>query len=239
MLTVLSTIRKGGAGKSSLATNLAAIWAQGQPTLLIDLDTQGDASTWLDVQGTGEALADALAGRGGLDRAICTTGCGVDVAVGGEALGYVAETVRPDAVSRAIASVRDRGYRVVVIDCPPSLSRIVLAAWRSSPGAIPLVPVDGPGALRGVSHLGDAWEDAGLEVSRLRPVVTRQDRRRVLDRAIDEQARALFPRVLTSVIRESVVVAESAARRQPLITYAPRHAVTEDFRRLAREVARG
>ena len=88
MLTVLSTIRKGGAGKSAIATNLAAIWAQGQPTLLIDLDTQGDASTWLDVQGTGEALGDALAGRCGLDPAIRTASSGVDVAVGGEALGY-------------------------------------------------------------------------------------------------------------------------------------------------------
>lgn len=239
MLTVLSTIRKGGAGKSAIAANLAAIWAQGQPTLLIDLDTQGDASTWLDVQGTGEALSDALAGRRSLESAIRTAACGVDVAVGGEALGYVAETLQPDAVARAIGSVRDRGYRVVVIDCPPSLGRIVLAAWRASPDAIPLIPVEGPGALRGVTRFGDAWEDAGLERSRLRPLLTRHDPRRVLDRALDKQSRALFPGVLDSAIRESVVVGESAARREPLITYAPRHPVTEDFRRVAREVARG
>lgn len=239
MLTVLSTIRKGGAGKSAIATNLAGIWAQGQPTLLIDLDTQGDASTWLNVQGTGEALADALAGRCGLDRAIRETACKVDVAVGGEALGYVAEMVRPDAVARAIASVRNRGYRVVVIDCPPSLSRLVLAAWRAAPGAIPLVPVEGPGALRGVTHLGDAWEDAGLDRARLRPVLTRHAPRRKLDKAMEEQARALHDGVLESTIRETVVVSESAATRQPLITYAPGHPVTEDFRRVAREVARG
>jgi chromosome partitioning protein len=239
MLTVLSTIRKGGAGKSALAANLAAVWAQGQPTLLIDLDTQGDASTWLDVQGTGEALADALAGRCGLDRAIRTSACGVDVAVGGEGLGFVAETVGPNAVSRAIASVQGRGYRVVVIDCPASLSQIVFAGWWASPEAIPLVPVEGPGALRGVTHLVDAWEDARLDPSRLRPVLVRHDARRVLDRAIDKQARALFPGALESRIRDSVVVGESAARRQPLITYAPRHPVAEDFRRLAREVARG
>lgn len=239
MLTILSTIRKGGAGKSALATNIAAIWAQGQPTLLIDLDTQGDASTWLDVQGTGEALADALSGRCGLESAIRTSAFGVDVAVGGEALGYVRDTVRPDAVARAIASVGHRRYRVVVIDCPPSLNRIVVSAWRAAPDAVPLVPVEGPGSLRGVVHLGDAWDDAGLERARLRPVLTRNDRRRVLDRSLDEQARALFPGVLKASIRESVVVGESAAKRQPLIGYAPKHPVTEDFRRVAREVARG
>ena len=158
---------------------------------------------------------------------------------GGGALGHVAEALRPDAVSRAIASVGHRGYKVVVIDCPPSLSRIVFAAWQASPAAIPLVPVEGPGALRAVTHLGDAWEDAGLERARLRPVLTRHDGRRVLDRAVEKQARGLFPGIMQATIRESVVVGESAARRQPMITYAPRHPVVEDFRRLAREVSRG
>lgn len=235
-----TTNRKGGSSKTTLAVNLAAAWAQGQRTLLLDLDEQGDASAWLGVEDTGEALADALAGRTGLDTAIRATEAGVDVAPAGEALGYVADGLRPDAVRRALDSVRDRGYRVVVLDCPPSLSRVVLAAWQAAPEVRALVPVDGPTALRAVGRLRHAWEDAGLDPARMRIVLTRHDGRRVLDRELARQAVALHgDAVLESRIRESVIVGESAGWRRPLLLHAPTHPVTEDLRRVAREVAHG
>lgn len=239
-MTVVVSNRKGGSGKTTLAVNLATAWAQGQRTLFVDLDEQGDASTWLGVEDTGEALADALAGRTGLDAAIRTTESGVDVAPAGEALGYVADRLRSDAVRRALESVRHRGYRVVVLDCPPSLSRIVLAAWKAAPEVRALVPIDGPKALRAVGRLRYAWEDAGLDPARMRIVLTRHDGRRVLDRELAHQTVALYgDAVLQSRIRESVIVGESAGWRRPLLFHAPTHPITEDLRHVAREVARG
>lgn len=234
------TNRKGGSGKSTVGVNLAAAWAQGQRTLLLDLDEQGDASSWLGVEDTGEALADALVGRTGLETAIHATESGVDVAPAGEALGYVADTLRPDAVRRAIESVPHRGYRVIVIDCPPNLNSIVVAAWQASSHVRALVPVDGPKALRAVQRLRHAWEDAGLDPRHMRILLTRHDGRRVLDRELARQAVALHgDSVLETRIRESVIVGESAGWRRPLILHAPTHPVTEDIRRVAREVAHG
>lgn len=69
-MLVVTTNRKGGSSKTTLAVSLAAAWAQGQRTLLVDLDEQGDASVWLGVEDTGEGLADALAGRTALETAI-------------------------------------------------------------------------------------------------------------------------------------------------------------------------
>jgi chromosome partitioning protein len=237
---VTVTNRAGGSGKTTLSANLAALWGQGQKTLLIDLDEQGDASSWLGVQDTGEALADALMGRTSLEAAIRTSACGVDVAPAGEALAFVADRVQPDAVQRALATVRSHGYGRVVIDCAPSLRPIVLAAWRVAPAVRAIVPVDSPKALRGVARLHHAWEDAGLDPALMRLVMVRHDGRRVLDRALDQQARELYgAAVVEARVRESVIVSESAAWHRPLVLHAPMHPVTDDLRRLAQEVGHG
>jgi chromosome partitioning protein len=241
-VVVAVTNRKGGSGKSSIAVNVAACWATGMRTLLIDLDPQADASAWLGVEDSGEGLADTLVGRAPLADAIHETESGVDLAPAGEALGYVSEGVQRDALVRALASVRDRGYQVVVLDCAPGLDRLAVAAWQavSDTGGLALVPVDGPKAFRAVARLQHAWEDLGLDATRMRVVVTRHDGRRVLDRELERQARARYgDAVARTVVRESVAVAESAAWRTPLVLRAPGHFVTADVRRLAREVYGG
>jgi chromosome partitioning protein len=239
MLTLAVSNRKGGSGKTTLATNVAAAYGQTQPTLLIDLDPQADASAALGVDDdTGQALADALEGRASLDTAIRRTPWGVDVAAGGEAVSHVVDLVSPEAVRTAIASVRARRYRNVVIDCPPALSQLVLAAWRAAPDAITVLPVDNPSALRAVGRFRHAWDDAGLDPARLRLVLSRFDRRRVLDRRLAEAAREEYPELLMNArVRESVVVPEASAWQKPLIAYAPRHPLSDDIRRVAREAA--
>ena len=239
-MTYLVSNRKGGSGKTSIAVNLAALYAQAMPVLLLDLDTQGDASAWLGVHDTGEALADALMGRVGLDGVIRETEAGVDVAPAGEAIDHVAERVREDSVRRALASVDGHRYGAIVIDCPPALSPLVTAAFRADREIRVIVPIDGPQALAKAARLRFAWEDAGLDTADMRFVLTRHDGRRVLDRAIAEQTADRYgDAVLRTRIRESVIVSESASWRRPLVLHAPTHPVTDDFRALAREVARG
>ena len=238
MRTILCTNRKGGSGKTAICVNLAAAYAQGTRTLLIDLDPQADASAWFGIEDSGAALADALAGRSELGPSIHATPFGVDVAAGGEALGYLKGSVARDAVRMALESVQRRRYANVLIDCPPALCPMVLAAWSASADAIGLVPVDGPAAFRAVGRLRHAWEDAGLDASRLRMVLTRYDRRRLLDQALAAEAEALLGgALLRSRIRESIVVPESAGWHRPLVVHAPRHPLTKDMRAVAREVS--
>lgn len=238
MRTIIVSSRKGGVGKTTLAVNLAAAYAQGARTLIIDLDVQGDASSWFGIEESGEQLADALAGRRGLAAAIRTTAFGVDVAPGGEALGYRPAAVGTDALRVALGTIRDRHYGYVIIDCPPALNRLVLAGWRAAPDGLVLIPVDGPPALRAVQRLRAAWHDAGLDASRLRGVLTRFDRRRLLDRALEAETESLMPGGLVHArIRESVIVSESAGWKRPLLTHAPLHPLTQDIRSLAQEVA--
>jgi chromosome partitioning protein len=238
MQIVVCSTRKGGSGKTSLAVHLAAEWAQGRRTLLLDLDEQGDASAWLGVEASGQLLAQALLGQRGLAGAIVSTSSRVDLAPGGEEIGYVANSVAPEAVRRAVDGVADR-YDAVVIDCPPSLSRLVRSAWRV-PGARVLVPVDSPAALNGAARLMRSLREAELPTEGVSVVLVRHDPRRLLDRALEAQARALYgSAVLRATVRESVVVSESAGWRRTVYTHAPAHPVAGDLRSVAQEVTRG
>lgn len=230
------TNHKGGTGKTTIAVNLSACWAQGQRVLLLELDDQGDASTSLGVPGTGELLADALTGRRSMAEAIQTSEFGVDVAAAGEALGYVSGTLGPDAVRKALAPVIGR-YDFIVIDCPPGLSSVSQAGWRAAPGTRALIPIDGPAGFRAAMRVQQAWTESKADGA-LHVVLTRYDRRRVLDCEVALQVRQVFGNsALPMTVRETVAVRESSARRRPLIIDSPLHPVTDDLRRLAREVA--
>lgn len=66
MLKVLVASSKGGAGKTTLATNLAAAYAvDGRNTVLVDADRQGSATRW---SGRRAAHAHAVLGLPGLRR---------------------------------------------------------------------------------------------------------------------------------------------------------------------------
>jgi len=99
MLTISVVNQKGGVGKSTLATNLAAVaHVLGRRTLVLDLDRQGSAFDWYSARGEASRLA----------------GLGV---------------ARADkALSLPKFRELSHGYDVVVCDGPPRLSDVTRAA---------------------------------------------------------------------------------------------------------------
>lgn len=64
MLTTLVASSKGGCGKSTLVTQLAAYWAQaGQHTTIVDADRQGSSFRWASLQPDNVPGVLALEGR--------------------------------------------------------------------------------------------------------------------------------------------------------------------------------
>jgi chromosome partitioning protein len=138
---------KGGVGKSSVALGIAsAALQQGVPTLVVDLDPHADATTALGVHperghDVGEVLRRPR--RGSLERVVVASAWAVRDGLDAKALDVAPGSARSSHLDRSSYRDKDlgrleraldgvRGYELVLLDCPPSLSALTRTAWAAS-----------------------------------------------------------------------------------------------------------
>jgi chromosome partitioning protein len=119
--------QKGGTGKSTITVNVAAaLGADGLRVLVVDVDSQADATSMFGVDPAAceHTLYDVLTGNAELPAAIATDVTpGVDLVVGDERLADVeiilaGATLRERYLSDALKGNVD-AYDLVLLDCPP------------------------------------------------------------------------------------------------------------------------
>jgi chromosome partitioning protein len=136
---------KGGVGKTTISLGLAsAAYARGLRTLVVDLDTQCDASTGLGAIGDYETtVLDVIKNpqHAIVHKAILastwnrTQPSKIDVMVG-EPLAAAFDTPNPSlrdiwTLEEALSRIQNE-YDLVIIDTPPSLNGLTRAAWAAS-----------------------------------------------------------------------------------------------------------
>jgi chromosome partitioning protein len=250
MRTIACVNQKGGSGKTTTAVNLAAALGEsGQRVLLIDLDAQASASSWLGITDGGRGLLDMFAGgaeAGALIRE--TSAPNVDIIpssawlVGAEkalAAEVGAETILRSKLGALVSAAPSR-WDVVLLDCAPSLGILTvnaLAAVREV-----LVPVEAH--VMALSGLAQLLQTISVVQERLNPdleiagiVACRVDARTRHSQEIVAQLRERFGEVVyRTAIRENIRLAECPSFGQPITQYDPRSAGAHDYRALAQEV---
>lgn len=221
ILTV--TGAKGGTGKTTTAVALAAeLAARGYRVALRDLDTQASATLALGLEPVPDPWgAEALEAAGGAVR----------LYPGGRA---VAATTEAEARERLSAAAH--GADLLVLDCPPHLDALALAALEAATLAV--VPLR-PSALDLPS-----WRDVAALVERLerrprlRAVLTQVHPRRRLTADVLDYLDAHAPGALYATrIPEDVRATEAPGYGLPVGIYAPSSRAAEAYRALAAEVA--
>lgn len=247
MKTFAITNQKGGSGKTTTAVNLAATLGElGKRTLLIDIDPQSSASSWLGAKEGGRGLFNVFANNGNLTDLVRKTDTpgvdlipssswliGIDKALAGE---VGAELVFRRAVDKL---PRDR-WDYMLVDCPPSLGLLSVSALVAC--RYILVPVEAHVmALAGLASLVATTERVR---DRLNPSLTlaailacRVDMRKNLSREVVSRLQDRFGSVLlTAFIRETVRLAEAPSFSRPITAYDPRSTGAEDYRAVTQEL---
>jgi chromosome partitioning protein len=247
--TVTLANLKGGAAKTVSSVAFGEIMARaGASVLLVDLDPQGTASTWLSERSDSATrlLTAGFDPTEGITDVFESEGGGrLDMVTANRSLEDAAER-RPSDLSRRLEKLwrgAAEGYDVGVVDTPPQAGRLVTAALLST--ASILVPVAaGRGAVDGLQHVFQYTRRIGgpdVEAA----FVCNVDARTYLDRRVAQKLvdqlglLADSGRACQHYVRSTVSVREAEADGSPLGTYAPRSTAWADYNALADELHQG
>ena len=242
------TNKKGGVGKTTTAVNMAAYLAAfGKKTLLVDIDSQGNATTALgfsksalkksvynvlidDDTVANNVLATKVKLLDMLPANVDLTGAEVDI---------VYKRNRERILKDALDKVRS-SYDYILIDCPPSLGLLTINAWVAADSVI--IPLQSEYfALEGVSQL---MNTISLVKQHLNPnlqiegvVITLYDGGALIAKQITAEIKKFFKdKLYEIIIPRNVRLAEAPSHGLPIMLHDPKcigarayKALTEEF----------
>lgn len=229
---------KGGAGKSFTAAHLADELARrGRRVLVLELDRQGDCSTWLGIEDDtplAAVAADVLAGDATLTQAATPSPAveGVAVVCGTSRLGA---DYGPSVLERVREAVADAasGWDAVVIDTAPALNYVTSAALVAAD--VVVAPcITETAAWRQVDELSAylareiAPRRAGACVDFVVPLAV--DTRESLPKMLETDLRERFGDRVTPRVRRAAVVGWAFVEGRPVTRYALGTGVAFDVR---------
>ncbi|MCP1673828.1 cellulose biosynthesis protein BcsQ [Natronocella acetinitrilica] len=218
---------KGGVGKTTGAVNLAYFAARaGYRTVCWDLDPQGAAAWCLGCDAAGPPAKRLVKMRlSAVEAAVPTAWPGLDC-IGAHATLRnldlrLDDADRPEKILRRLLKPLGRRYDVVVIDCPPGLSRLSEAVFRAADTLLmPMIPSDL--SLRAHDQVVQELERLQVFHRQLYAYFSMVDRRRASHRRWVDTPPPAIPNLLEVSIPASVDNERVAERRAPVHTFAPR-----------------
>ena len=224
--------QKGGVGKTTTAINISASLATAEKrTLLIDCDSQGNATTGLGIERS--AIKDAnlyhsLIGQKSLEEVIVRTQlpCLDLIPADQDLVGIEVEFVDMENREKRLKFLlksKPLPYEFIVIDCPPSLGFLTVNALVAADCLIvPLqceyFAMEGLGHLMNTVKLIHGGLNPALTLGGI--LLTMFDSRNLLSHRVSEDVRKHFGnKVFNTVIPRNVRLSESPSHGLPIILY--------------------
>ena len=242
--------QKGGTGKTTSAINIAGELARrGRRVLLMDMDTQGNATSNLELREVPEAtLSDVITGKGAtVDQVICRTSTrGLDLIRGGRVLAPALAHMQElrfgrDTVLRRLIGQIPEEYEFVFIDCSPSLESLfninVLMAveYVLIPIKVDKNSIEGYDEM--LQTIREVRESGNPEIRALGIFMTAVESGSSMDRELIENLPRMLPDLaFHTYIRKNIDVKKAPLALQPVCDFAPRCAASADYAALTDEI---
>ncbi|WP_296931570.1 AAA family ATPase [uncultured Marinobacter sp.] len=244
MRTIAFYSLKGGVGKTAAAVNIAYLASQaGYSTLLWDLDPQGASSWYLAGADKikGHKLSHLLKGKTPIAEFIHesdyenldfipshTSFRNLDVKLDQEDGGNL--------IKQWLAPLSEE-TSLVVLDCPPSLSRLSEQVLKAADEVfVPVIPTWL--SLNSWKQLLEFAKDKKLKPGKLHPFYSMADRRKGLHRELINAQDEILPKGLKTIIPNASVVEKMGEEGTPVELLAPSSVAADAYRRLWKEINR-
>lgn len=242
--------QKGGVGKSTSSINSAAyLAAMGKYVLLVDLDSQANATigVGLNLKPDQLNIYHSLVVDHNPETIIRKTSIfGFDILPASQSLaGATVELVTMDEretrLKKVLNSIRTN-YDYILIDCPPSLGLLTVNALAASEYVI--IPVQCEYfALEGLSQLLNTInlvrQGLNPDLQVLGVLLTMYDKRNQLSRQVLNEVNKNFPgRIFNVVIPRLVSLAEAPSFGKTILQFDPGSRAARSYRQLAEEIIR-
>jgi pilus assembly protein CpaE len=229
---------KGGAGVTTVATNLAVCWAKRSSgrTVLVDLDTrQSDIATFLNLRSQYSVL-DAFENIGRMDesflrRLLTEHSSGLLVLPGPAPMSRI--KLRPEQVQAGLEILRSY-FDQVVLDLPHDMDAATVGALEASDAIFFLVSQNVSALRLGTAGIG-TLRQLGMDFKKVRLVIMRE---RTGEDVTLKQVREMFgiPIHWTMPSDYSTVVT-AINNGEPVVTALPRSKIAKNLRQLSDTLA--
>ncbi|CCK81795.1 ParA family protein [Desulfobacula toluolica] len=239
--------QKGGVGKTTTSVNLSAALAKiGKKTLLVDCDSQANATTGMGIDKLSleHSLYQGLIGEADINDIICPTMMPKLMMIPSDIdlIGFEIEMVSADdrvkKLKMLLEQVKEK-FDYIIIDCPPALSLLTLNAFTASDAV--LIPLQSEFyALEGLGQLLDTIKrvkssfNPGLKIKGI--LLTMYDKRTNLAQQVVEDAKKYFKdMVFKTKIPRNVKLGEAPSYGLPAIIYDKQSQGSKSYVAFARE----
>ena len=246
--------QKGGCGKTTSVINLgAALALHGLKVLLIDLDSQGNATSGVGIPinevevGTFELLCDPKTTQ--LDDIIKETKIhNLSIAPATISLSEFESRIanelgRENRLKKALKD-HAKEFDIILIDTPPSLGLLSVNALNAATEVFISMQAH-PFALDGLHLLLDSIQAIQEELNpslKITGVITTMfDPRTKISREIMSslhEIESIQGSIFSTVIRQNIKITEASKLRLPVMVYDPDSPGAQDYMNLAREMSK-